>query len=127
VRLTRPVAAILALALAAGIWWFSDRQQPIVFEETFFQLLLAKTLHFTLFGMLAFLLLRALGGEQPRPPHFAAALLLAAGWGLLDEWHQSWVPGRNALAWDVVLDAAGAATFLLIAEVVRRRRLRTSA
>jgi VanZ family protein len=54
-------------------------------------------------------------------------LLLAAGWGLLDEWHQSWVPGRNALAWDVVLDAAGAATFLLIAEVVRRRRLRTSA
>lgn len=39
---------------------------------------------------------------------FAGAVLLAGVYGLLDEWHQSFVPGRYASATDVSLNIIGA-------------------
>ena len=37
-----------------------------------------------------------------------AAFIFALVFGLSDEWHQSFVPGRMADGWDLLADAAGA-------------------
>lgn len=39
---------------------------------------------------------------------FIAAFIFALVFGLSDEWHQSFVPGRMAEGWDFLADAAGA-------------------
>lgn len=62
---------------------------------------------------LAVLLVRALAGGLPR--HIgvriaAVALLISVAYGISDEFHQSFVPGREASAYDVLTDAIGALT-----------------
>ena len=71
-----------------------------------------KVLHFLLFFFFAALLYRALPGSGP--PRWRAALaaaLIASLYGVTDEIHQAFVPGRTASGWDWLADAAGA--FLL--------------
>ncbi|NOU70911.1 VanZ family protein [Paenibacillus sp. LMG 31458] len=41
--------------------------------------------------------------------------------GVVDEWHQSYVPGRSALVQDVLLDSLAALIFLRIIVYIRRR------
>ncbi len=44
-----------------------------------------------------------------------AAIAIASAYGVFDEWHQSFVPGRYASLTDVVLDVAGAALGIWLA------------
>jgi VanZ family protein len=60
---------------------------------------------------LAVLLVRALAGGLPRrigARVAVTALLIAVAYGVSDEVHQSYVPGRVADAYDVATDAIGA-------------------
>lgn len=79
--------------------------------------LFVKGWHAFEFAALALLLRRA--GARPL---LAFALTLA--WAALDEWHQTFVPGRGGLATDVLIDAAGVATVLLLAELASRHKSR---
>lgn len=57
-------------------------------------------------------LARALAGGLRRPVTVrvaALAVLISALYGVTDELHQSFVPGRFADAWDLLKDVAGAA------------------
>lgn len=63
-------------------------------------------------------------GRAGRPRTFLAAFLLTAGWGLLDEFHQSFVPGRDASSLDFAADLAGAAAAVALAAWVAGRRAR---
>lgn len=68
--------------------------------------------HAVEYGVFGFLLSDALAVtfvRSPRPVLFAAALLLSALYGLSDEYHQRFVPHRNACLSDVLVDTAGAA------------------
>lgn len=70
-----------------------------------------KLLHFLAYGLLAVLMLRALADGDPGRAGWrrtTVAAILAILYGLTDEWHQSFVPGRLAEGADVVADAAGA-------------------
>ncbi len=49
-------------------------------------------------------------------------LSAAAGWGCLDEWLQSYVPGRFSEWQDLVADAAGATLVVVILWFTRLRR-----
>jgi len=69
--------------------------------------------HFTVYAVLAVLLWWALRGAGVRHP-FVWALVAAALYGASDEFHQSFVPGRNPDIFDLATDLAGAATALLI-------------
>jgi VanZ family protein len=64
------------------------------------------------YGVGAVLVCRALEGERRRPLTLSIALaatLFATAYGVTDEYHQSFVPGRTADPADVAKDLAGAA------------------
>ncbi|HKJ87507.1 MAG TPA: VanZ family protein, partial [Gammaproteobacteria bacterium] len=48
----------------------------------------------------------------------AQAFFLTLGYGLFDEWHQSWVPGRLSSATDLGVDALGALVVLMLTPVL---------
>jgi VanZ family protein len=63
------------------------------------------------YGLGAILVCRALSGDLRRPLALGvaiAAVLLVTAYGVTDEYHQSFVPGRDADPLDVVKDFAGA-------------------
>ncbi|WP_051946893.1 VanZ family protein [Thermus amyloliquefaciens] len=60
-----------------------------------------KAAHFLAYALLGLLLRLGLGVFRP-------AFFVAALYGLADEWHQSFVPGREAFGWDLLADALGA-------------------
>lgn len=66
--------------------------------------------HGTAYLILCLLLCRALAGGFPEPLSPGGALLavlLATAYGVTDEFHQRFVPGRTASAADVAKDVAG--------------------
>jgi len=74
---------------------------------------------------LGFLLFRAWRGSWPAVPVRIAALgavIIAVLYGLTDEWHQSFVPGRTATAEDLLADAAGAVLGQAAGVGMERRR-----
>jgi VanZ family protein len=63
------------------------------------------------YAVLAALACRGLAGGLGRPVTArvaALAVLIATAYGVTDELHQSFVPGRVADAWDLLKDLAGA-------------------
>ncbi|MBO0589162.1 VanZ family protein [Sporosarcina sp. E16_8] len=80
----------------------------------FVEFILRKSAHFVIFGVLAVAIYLIL------PKH--AFRLLTATWitvllAIADEYHQSLTGGRTPALQDVLLDAAGAVTFLLIVRI----------
>ena len=65
-----------------------------------------KVLHALLYSALGLALAWGRARSSPPPPHY---LLLLAGYlyGALDEWHQSFVPGRTPEFGDWVADVVG--------------------
>ena len=96
--------------------WFA----PNVSDATIgsIQLVVRKCGHLTEYAVLAALLYRALR-------RFAPALIVAAIYAALDEFHQSFVASRTASAWDVAIDCVGALLGLLVWSVLSNRRSRT--
>ena len=85
-----------------------------------------KAIHALIYAGLGVLALRAFHGgfTEPRP----APTLLAASavilWGVSDEFHQSFVPGRDASGWDVLADAIGFAFAVGVVALLTRRSAR---
>jgi VanZ family protein len=75
------------------------------------QFLIRKAAHFTEYFVFSFFLLRAVrGNHQGWQIRWAiTALVIAAGYSTLDEFHQWFVPSRTASPWDSLLDTTGAA------------------
>ena len=69
------------------------------------------TTHGAGYAVLAVLACRALAGGLVPPVTLrvaALAVIISVLYGVTDEWHQSFVPGRTADVWDLVKDLAGA-------------------
>ena len=88
---------------------------------------LDKIAHFTAYGILAVLWLRALDGGslalRSRPTLAAWALTVA--YGASDELHQRFVGGRDASIQDFAADTLGALAGIAIAWLVIRQRVRS--
>jgi VanZ family protein len=79
--------------------------------------------HFGFYAVLALTLLYAVRRQWPALPHATyMAFGLTVLYGLSDEFHQHFVPGRSADWRDIATDAAGAAVALLTLGRLRRRR-----
>jgi len=113
------------MALIYGLSSIPDVSPEILGPESWVDRLvgwLQNLLHVPLYGVLALLWLRVLrawriAGGALAPGVFA----LTVGYGALDEWHQSFVPGRDPSSGDVLLDAAGA-TLAIVFDAWARRR-----
>ncbi len=74
--------------------------------------------HFTQFGLLAALWLWALEPRLRRRA-YAVAGAISVLYAISDEYHQSFVPGRHADPFDVLIDSAGVVAVLLAARLLR--------
>jgi VanZ family protein len=64
--------------------------------------------HAVVYLVLSFLVSRALAGGRPLGVRLGVCVFaFCVLYGVSDEWHQSFVPGRQSDPWDVVKDAAG--------------------
>lgn len=70
-----------------------------------------KVAHFAVYGLLGTLVLRAMRRPQGRHKFRAAwvSVLIVSVYGLSDEWHQSFTPGRDVEAADWIADTLGGA------------------
>lgn len=67
-----------------------------------------KTAHFVEYAILSFLVYRALVQSGARSKEAAIiSIIFSILYAISDEWHQSFVPGREPSARDVAIDSAG--------------------
>lgn len=97
----------LALAWMAVIFYLSAQPSlglPGLFEGQ------DKVMHFVTYGVLAFLVARGIGPVQGEFSwrRVFAAVAFAVAYGISDEFHQSFVPGRSPSVFDLVADGLGA-------------------
>lgn len=87
-----------------------------------------KGVHFVEYGVLGFLCasaaLRTWRGRSP-PRVALVGALLATAWGLSDELHQAFVPGRSAEFADLIADGLGALAGTGVALLLLRLRRET--
>ena len=92
------------VAALAVIFWFSSLSRVPGSQHVW-----DKALHAAGYAVLGVLALRAFHGGfrplRPEPTLYAASAVIL--WGISDEIHQSFVPGRHASPWDVVADGVG--------------------
>jgi VanZ family protein len=82
--------------------------------------LIRKSAHFNEYFILSLLILRGIrAGEKGWHLRWAlTTVLIIAGYAALDEFHQSFVPGRGAAVTDVLIDASGGIAAQLVASLV---------
>lgn len=101
---------VLAPLALMGLIFYLSAQESVGPELPAWTRIVA---HFTEYALLAALWSWALApaaGRAALPAAAAISLLYAVG----DEWHQSFVPGRDADPFDVLVDAAGIALALAL-------------
>jgi len=82
--------------------------------------------HAPLFAALTFCWFKTVaGGPAVSWPGFGTAFLAATVSAVLDEWHQSFVPGRYASINDLLVDAVGIGGMLVALGVTAAYRART--
>ncbi len=96
------------------LWFFPNLSEARLAAVHF---LTRKAGHFTEYAVLAFLARRAFITSSHaflQRYWFQLGLLLIVIYGLLDEFHQSFVPSRTPSIYDSAIDVAGGLTVLLI-------------
>jgi len=81
--------------------------------------------HVPLYAVLGLAWYGALRGVASRRMAALLAVVATIAYGVVDEWHQAFVPGREASGGDVVLDAVGALAAIAGVYALRRWRHRT--
>jgi len=109
------------LAWMAAIYLLSDQPQLPAAPVGWLDWAIKKGLHAVGYAVLALLWRRALAGFGASRPGLAA-LAIAVAYAALDEWHQTFVPGRQGRLADVAIDAAGALVALCAPAFARARR-----
>jgi VanZ family protein len=109
--------------------WLLPHASPETLSELHH--LIRKSAHFIEYFILSLLVLRGIRAGR-KESHLGWALVaigIVGGYAALDEFHQSFVPGRTAAPTDVLLDTAGgvtaqvvAAVFMLWGDLRARRR-----
>lgn len=93
-----------------GIIFFLSSRPTIKTTEIYWQdFIIKKTAHFVEYAVLSFLYLRAfLGSKTLKKKSFLLAFLISLVYAASDEYHQSFIPGREPRIRDVIIDSMGA-------------------
>ncbi|WP_078409112.1 VanZ family protein [Priestia abyssalis] len=81
-----------------------------------------KSAHFTVFGILAFFIWNCVKKYRFS---YILAWILTFIYAMSDEWHQSFIPGREASFRDVLIDSFGALIVLSLVFIINNRRKRS--
>lgn len=98
--------------------WFDPEISETSIRQ--FQLMVRKGAHVAEYAILSVLVCRALRLNRGVPAgnwcrrSAAIAFLIAAGYAVTDEWHQSFVPSRDGSPHDAIIDMCGAALGLAL-------------
>lgn len=112
------VRCLVPVVIMVAIFTLSSQSQPIGLPTGG-----DKVAHALVYGVLAGSWWWALSPRLPAPIGRAAwTLLLTCGYAASDEWHQSFVPGRDASLADLAADVVGA----LVATTWGWQRMRQS-
>jgi VanZ family protein len=103
-----------------GVIFFLSHQPSLDSGLGTIDLIGRKLVHFAEYALLCFLWWRALATVTTPDRAALWAFLLASGYALTDEYHQTFVEGRHGTALDWAIDSAGAAT-----AAIRLRKRRT--
>jgi VanZ family protein len=96
------------LAYAAVIFFLSSLSSfPKEVPSFFGSDKMAHFMEYYFFGCLLYRWLFSTGRFQQRRHALLMTILIGTYYALSDEWHQSFVPGRDASPWDVLFDAVG--------------------
>lgn len=110
----------LALVIMAAIFLLSSQPSHDLPNFGLVDVLIKKSGHMLGYGLLALSYWNALGGGERKR---MAAWLLAVLYAVTDEVHQSFVPGRHASIWDVVIfDNLGAIVSLWVAGLYLKQK-----
>jgi VanZ family protein len=119
--------SLLLVAYLVGIYWLSSLPGLGVGRNPVIRLVL-NLFHIPLFAGLAFCFFRALswreGRQQVTWRLLGLTFLVTGALAGLDEWHQSFVPGRQSNMKDFLLDLLGIGGMLLILRLRARRQAR---
>lgn len=103
--------------MMAALWFLSSR--PLHLPDTGIQGM-DKLLHFSVWALLAGAIALYPGRRVILRPRFWTLIVIAVAsfYGVMDELHQSFVPGRDASIFDWVADTLGAAAGGMVASRV---------
>jgi VanZ family protein len=109
---TESIASRIALWTAPfvlmGVIFFLSAQPDLGTDLGTIDLVGRKFVHMAEYALLFFLWWRALRTVAPRGQAIVLALAIAVGYAITDEFHQSFVDGRNGNPVDVAIDTVGA-------------------
>jgi VanZ family protein len=118
-----PRYSLLTLAYLLAIYLLSSIPDVTGSESDPWVLLLFNLGHIPLFAGLAFCVLRSLSPARAAAwARYGLAFVACGVCGALDEWHQSFVPGRDCSLGDFLLDLAGIAVMLVLLRLHELRR-----
>lgn len=98
-----------------AIFFVSHQPKSALADFGAWDYMIKKTAHFVAYAILAVLARRAL-------PHPLMALVWAVLYAGLDEFHQTFIPGRFGSPNDVLIDSLGALTGLALWGALQRQR-----
>lgn len=129
-RTRKALLAWLPVVAWAAVIFFVSAQPKAAFERIgLTSELIALVGHFLTYAILMSLLVVAFrfGSRLPARIIYLVAFILVALYGLSDEYHQSFVPGRTATLVDWIVDLAGAAAaWFILARRARRHSQSTT-
>ena len=115
-----------AALMMVVIFWFSSIPSYEMLDFGFLDFIIKKGGHAFGYGLLGLSYLRGLKGNSQKihSRWFYMAWAMAVLYSITDEFHQSFVPGRNPAVTDVMIDAFGAALALfLVYRFYKQKRL----
>ena len=107
-----------------GLIFFFSAQPDLSSGLGVIDLIARKLVHAAEYALLCFLWWRALRTVTTPALALVGAFALSVGYAISDEYHQTFVEGRNGSPIDVAIDSAGAG---LAALALQRRRTRARA
>jgi VanZ family protein len=105
-----------------GLIFLASSQPTLPSIPSGWDLIVKKAMHVTAYAVLTWLYVRALRGRRAddatvrradQVKTLAVSAGLALAYALSDEYHQTFVPGRNGSLVDVGVDALGVSVFIL--------------
>jgi len=108
---------VLALAWMALIFWFSSQSVLASLPDSLLDAVFKKSAHMMAYAVLWALWWLATGRRT------WLALAITVGYAVSDEFHQTFVPGRNGWWVDVLIDTTGALLAILFSHSQLSRKL----